>query len=333
MSKTKIGKTIIALNDSKIQYLTLAKNDYGYYIKNYDIAKLEEGVIKNGEILKADFLKKVLQKIVKKIGMHDVHLLLPHDYFLFDRHIIPKEKKTNTKKLVKNYIKDSKEHISWIWSHAYEYDIFEEKKSVKVLFRALPLEIYSSYKYVFEQAGLNISSVQSEIVSFSFLLKNTARVSEILFTEDITYVLEYKNGIFMSDKKFNLSYKQLIQDIQKNINITETEAKKILNNYGVMFSHSDKKVLARIERSMGPLFDFILHRKIKEKSSLYIHFSDTPILGFIDRFKRKTKTDVHLLCALDSKKYAFQDILILHKKNSYKYESLISHALAVFDKK
>jgi Tfp pilus assembly PilM family ATPase len=60
------SKTIISLHDNKIQYLTLAKNEYGFYVENYDSAELSDGIMKNGEILKAEFLSKILSKIQKK---------------------------------------------------------------------------------------------------------------------------------------------------------------------------------------------------------------------------------------------------------------------------
>ena len=43
----------------------MAKNKYGFYIEKYDNAEIEVGVISGGEILRADFLKKILQKISK----------------------------------------------------------------------------------------------------------------------------------------------------------------------------------------------------------------------------------------------------------------------------
>lgn len=332
MINNSISRTVIALYDDKIQYLTLSKNNYGFYVQNYDSAELEEGIIKNGEVLRVDFLKKILSKISKKIDTKNIDLILPHDYFLFDLHSIEKKGKKSNEKILKAYLKDEKTKIKWAKTHSYEYDIFERDNILKVLFRGLPHDIYHSYEYVFKKSGFKIKSIQSEIVSFSSILPQDKRVSQIFVKKNCSHLLEYKEGIYVSDKKFNLSYKQFTQDIKKNINISEEEAKKILSQYGVLKAHKDKKVLTRIERSLNPLYDFLRKRKIKEKSSIYIHFSNEPIKGFSDRIKRFLKIDIYDMCVLKSDYYSFQDVLTLHKNESYQYEPLIARALSFFDK-
>ncbi len=327
------SRTVIALYDKKIQYLTLARNEYGFYIQKCDSAILEDQVIKNGEVLKADYLKKIVVNIAKKINTRSIDVIVPHDYFLFDLHTIKKEGTLSQKKLIKQYLKKERSNISWSQTHFFEYEVFEAKDSLKVLFRALPREIYLSYEYIFNKAGLKINSVHSEIIAFQDLLPADIRMSQMYVTEKSTYLLEYKNGMYISDKKFNLSYRQLTQDIKKNVDISEEEARKILSNYGVLPTHRDEKVLTRIERSMNPLFDFIKQRKIKEKLSLYVHFNDIPIKGLTNKLKKMFSFDVIDLSALNVRGYDFQDVLTLHKKESYSYEPLIARALSSFTKK
>ena len=83
-------KTVISLSDHEIRYVTIAKNKKGFYIKKFDSAELEEGIIKDGEILKADFLRKILLNIAKKINISSrwdfgMHLQLTfYPYFVPD---------------------------------------------------------------------------------------------------------------------------------------------------------------------------------------------------------------------------------------------------------
>ncbi len=333
MKSSKIEKTIIALYDDKIQYLTLARSKEGFFVKNYDSAKLEKGIIENGYILRADFLKNILLKIAKKINTQAIDLLIPHKYFLFDTHTLKKEGSKNPKKLLKKYLKEHTEKISWAHTHSYEYDFFESQKTLKVLFRAIPQEMYSSHEHAFKKSGLKIHSIHSQMVSYAHIFPKNERISQIFVDETETTLLEYKDGIYISDKKFNVSYQQFITDIKKNVKLSELESQKILNKYGVLKNHPDMKVLARIERSMNPLLDFLRKRQIKETSSIYVIFSNTPIRGFSDRIKRLVKSNIYDFCILKTKKYHFQEILSLHKKESYQYESLIARALSLFDKK
>ena len=341
MKSSQKGKTVIALYDDGIKYLSLKKNNYGFYVENYDSTKLEKGIIENGEVLKADFLKKILLKVAKKIDTKSIDLILPHDYFLFDLHTVKKDGKKKFKKLFKKYIKENIGKISWAKTHSYEYDVFEGEKETKVLFRALTRDAYSSYEHVFKKSGLKINSIQSDIVSFSYLFPNDQRVSQIFVGKNQTYVLEYRNGIYISDKKFDVSYNQFLKDIKKNINVSDIQTEKIFSQYGVLKTHKDAKVLARMERSLSPLFNFLKKSqgesrlrgksnelKVKQKNSVFVHFEYTPIKGLSNRIKKLLKNDVYDMCILELKgDYTFQDVLSLHKKDSYQYESLIARAL------
>jgi len=323
-------KTVISLSDHEIRYVTIAKNKKGFYIKKFDSAELEEGIIKDGEILKADFLRKILLNIAKKINSEVINLLLPHHHFSFDTHTINKEEGLTNLKLFKKYIKEQKKNIPWAATHSYEYELFENEKQISILFSTLRRETYSAYDFIFKKVGLKINSVSSDILAFSPLLSQTERVTQIYVDQDYSYVIEYKNGLYMNDRKFQLSRNQLLDDIKKNIQINDVEAKKILEQYGVLRTHKDSKVLARMERSMSPLFEFITKRKIKEKSSVVVHFSDTPILGFVDKVSKITKTDVSALCSLKSPMFPFHEVITLHKKKSYVYEPLVARALSLF---
>jgi hypothetical protein len=219
--------------------------------------------------------------------------------------------------------------ISWAKSHAYEYEVFDFESHIKVLFRTLPMDVYTSYEFLFKKAGLSINSIQSELLAFSWLFNNEQHVYQIFISENKTFLLEYKDGIYKSHKKFNFSYNQLVQDIMNNLLLKKEDAEKILFNYGVLQTHKDRKVIVKIERSISPLFDFIMKRKSKEKTSLYIHFERFPIKGFSDKFKKAIKTDIHEISLFSNGNFFKEEILSLHKNDSYQYEPLLARALGL----
>ncbi len=325
-------KTVISLNDKKIKYLTLSKNNYGFYVKRHDYSSLEVGVIEKGEVLKIEFLSKIIKEISRKINVKSIDLILPHEYFLFELHSIKKEKGKSNKKILKNYLKKNKENISWARTHSYEYDLFEREKTIDVLFRAIPIAINSSYQELFGKSGIKINTIQSEIVSFSNLLYDKGNFNQIFIGDDYTYILKYKDGIFVSDSKFDLSYKLLIKDIIKNINVSKKEAINILYKYGVLRTHKDENVLKSLKRDMDPIIKYLSLDIIEDKQRYknYIHFSGIPILGFSDTLRKVLGLDIYDLCVLCSSKYTFQDVLTIHKNDSYEYEALISRALTFF---
>ncbi len=326
-------KTIIALHDDSIRYLTLAKDKEGFYVKNYDFALLEDGIIKNGEILKADFLSQILKKIAQKIKIKKVDVLIPHEYFLFDLHHIEKKKGKNYEKLIKKYLKENKHDISWVSRHAFEYDFYNQEKIISVLFRTLPYDFYKSYEYVFKKSGMMISSFYSEALSFNFFFPQENIVNQVFIKHHSSYVLEYRKGIYHSYKKFHFSYRQLVDYIKKELSLSQNEAENILTEYGVLDSHREKKVLKKIERSLIPLFDFLRKRKMKEHIPLYVHFESVPLKGFIGRIKKIIATDIFDFSVLESQKKYFHEILSLSKKESYSYETLIARAMQLMVRK
>ncbi|MGB0925353.1 MAG: hypothetical protein ACPGTS_01445, partial [Minisyncoccia bacterium] len=253
-SKTPSSKTIISIDDQRIRYISLAKNKDGFYIEKYDTAEIESGVIENGEILRADFLKKVLQRIAKKIPNTSMHLLLPHELFHFDLHAIPKKKKkASYKKVLKKYLSQHKHDISWARTRAYQYDIFDHEKELRVLFRTLDRDMYSGYEYVFKQAGLSIVSTHSNVVSFAQLLPQKGRVDQVFVQSDKTSILGYIDGMYIGGKEMLFSRNQCVSEIKKHIDMSDQQATKILDTYGVMRSHRDERVFKSLNKNALPV--------------------------------------------------------------------------------
>ena len=333
MYKSQKNRMVISLSDEKIYYLILTKDEHGFYISSYDFAQLDEGILKNGEILKADFLHKVLQRISKKISSRSIDLLLPHHLFLFDFIRLKDVKKGKEKKALQEYLQKNIETISWAKSHSYEYDFQREGNDVNILMRELPQEIYFSYAHIFKKAGFQIHSIQSELLAFSHLFSQENTSSQIFVDENHTYVLDYKQGLFKFAKKFNVSYAQFISDIKKYVELSDEKVAHIFQNYGILETHRDERVFKKMKRSMEPLIHFLRKKKMDEHHYLYLHFRKVPIKGFSLMLKRQFPHHIHDVCVLCYPQYPFHEVLSLHKKESYPYEPLIARALELFHNK
>lgn len=341
---SKKQKTIVYIDDEYIRYLRLAKNNYGFYVEKHGAIKIEPGTINHGEILHAAYLKNTLQNLVKKISDigTDIELLLPHDLFLFDLHRIQKEKKkVSAKKILKQHLDKNKKTISWAATHSYEYDLFDFEENISVLFRALPRDVYAAYEHIFKQVGLKINSTHSNILSFAHLLPQNGQVNQVFVQNNTSSILDYVDGIYTAEKKLTFSRNQCLSEIKKNIGSNDEQAIKILNNYGITRSHRDEQVFKVLDKNAHSITDYLEKKqadfrknnsdKIEKSFPIYIHFDGLPIKGFLDKCAKGIKTDVLLLSTL-SGKYTFQDILAIHKRDSYTYEALIARALAVFKK-
>jgi Tfp pilus assembly PilM family ATPase len=325
--KEPTSKTVLRITDTEVSYLTLKKNNLGFFVDTHEQLSLVEGAIVQGEILMADFLYKVFKKISLSVENKNIDVILAHEYFLcHDVEISKVTKKQSLKKRVTKYFKElSKEH-SWQKTHVCEFSSNLHDASEKILFTCLPKEIFGSYLHVLEKAGFKISSMNSDILAFDHVLPKE-RASIITIADDELRMVEFKNGVYSSYKKFQVSYSLFTQDIMKSLNVSTEVARKIFDEYGILRAHKDEKVYKRLIRSLSPLLDFLSKRKIKERSHIRMVFTDTPIRGFVDVLQKTIKSDVAELDILRTGTYSFQDVLSLHRNESYKYQSHIAQAL------
>lgn len=325
--KQPTSKTVICITDSTVSYLTLKKNQHGFFVDAHQEVALVEGAIVRGEILMADFLYKILKKISSRIENKNIDIILAHEYFLCqDADLSGISEKQALKKRVTQYLKELSDKYAWQKTHVCEFSYHNYNKKQNVLFTCLPRDIHSSYTHILQKAGFNVQSIGSDILAFDHVVPKD-RTSLITISDDGVRMAEFKNGIFSSYKKFQVSYNILTQDIAKSLNIDELAARKILEEYGVLRAHKDEKVYKRLMRSLSPLLEFLSKRKIKDRSYLRIVFNHLPIPGVVDILKKTIHSDVAELDILRTEKYSFQDILSLHRDESYAYQAHIAQAL------
>lgn len=331
-SQKQLTKSVIKIDDASLSYITLAKNDQGFFVSQHETIELPEGIIVRGEILKADVFFNILKKTASTFENKNIDILLSHEYFLCaDGVLDTSSKDVPLKKRVQDYFKNTANSESWHKTHVCEFSTHTIRNKENVLFKCLPKDIQKSYVHVCKRAGFKVSSISSDILAFDHLLSDE-RTSLIHVGAQTTRVAEFKSGMYMSHKTFEVSYHQFIKDIEKHLNISLMEARSILDQHGLLRSHREEKVYTRLLRSMSPLIDFLSKRKIKDALAIRVVFDEKPIPGFVDYVLKALKIDTAELDILYTNEYAFQDILSLHRDESYQYQSLIAQALKFWKK-
>lgn len=328
MATRETNKTVISINDEILSYITIQKNAQGYDVTDYGEAYLPQGVVVRGEILKADFLGNALKKIAQKISQTNIDIMIPHEYFLCKNAVLENaQKKETLKDRVQQYFNNKETSEEWQSTHICEFSIYPvAHQKDTVFFKCLNKEMYQSYEYVVTLAGLQMDTISSEILAYSHLIP-PERTFLISLQKNYALVSEFKNGIYLSAKKFQVSYEQFTGDIKKNISLSDEEAYKILKKYGVLRSHKDERVYKRLMQSMSPLLDYISKRKISDQYTILVTFADTPVLGFVDAIAQATMAHSEELDIITTNQYNFADILSLHRDDSYKFSALIAQAL------
>jgi Tfp pilus assembly PilM family ATPase len=324
-------KTVISVSDSEISYLNLGRDLNGFFVIAHEKAKLDEGVIKKIEILKAEFFLQVINKLSKKIKQKDIEILLPYEYFFFETIEFPEVSK---RKRLEGEIKDFLKNIDslefpWFETHHVDYSVYLNEGVYQVLFYGLPKELHESYRHIFTNTEFRSIVCIPNILAFDLYIGND-RVSVIDVEKDIMRVIEFKRGVYSGEKKFKSSLVQFIKDIKKDIDISDEAALKIFLDYGFLRSHKDQKVHKRIVKSISPLLDFFAKRKIKEESKILINFQTPFFPGFIDSLSHVFSGEIRQIDILKDKRYIFHDVLSIHKNEMHSYQALIAQALKSF---
>lgn len=329
-SSQKQSKTVIRISDEELSFLSLSKNKNGFFVENYDAIILPPGIIERGEILKADIFSTMLKKIRKQIQNNNIDILLPHESFLFhDGELEPETKKQPIKKRIKNYFSKRMESDPWQKTHVCESQLHYSENKDLISFNCLPKEVQNSYIHICKKSGLNVVSIHSDVLSFGHIIET----GSLLYIDHFaSRIIEFKNGMYISHKTFELSYKKIAEDIMKNISLSKEKALELISKYGLLRTHSDEKVYKRIIRTTNPLLDFFKKSKSKSTSNVFIAYGDIAIPGLADSISQVVKKNVTDVNIFKQPQYMFQDFLSLHKKDSYKYQPHIAQALLMWKK-
>lgn len=340
-SRKKVDtKTVLKISDTSVSFVTLKKNEGGFFVHHYEDVALVPGTIVRGEILRAEFLSKILKKIASTLDDTRVDVILPHEYFLLSQGFLSENtKKQKAEKRIKAYVADNKQSEPWHSDHVCEFEIFESKDTDKVEFTCLPKDIHHAYTHVLSKAGFQTVTLSSDILCFSHIF-NTDRSALISLSHDNTRVVEFKEGRYMSHKTFEVSYQSVYKDIISHLKAPRQKAIDIAREYGFLRAHKDEKLFRQLIKSASPMLDF-LHKKktsAKKKSSsgtnqMHVIFNDQPLPGFADMIAQKINIPVNHVDVLKNPRYIFQDVLSLHRNDSYQYQAHIAQALKSFPHK
>lgn len=321
------NKSVISIADHSLSYLTLEKKPDGFSIIDHEIIELPEGIVSEGHILKADVLYKILKKIADKIKNKNIDLILDQELFVFSRTILDENsKKQSLKKRIKTYFKNHPEKQSWQDTHVCEFSLHPSAEKEHVLFTCLPVELQSGYTHIFKKAGFSIGSFAPSLKALGHFC--TAEKELLVHIDkNAIRVIEYMQGMYVSHKTFASSYPQFIKDILKNITLSEDHAKNILAEHGFLRSHKDEKVYKQLIRSLSPLIQFMTQKKAKRFNQISVIFADYPLPGFTDLLQKNFNVPTRHLDILTTEKYSFQEVLSLHKNETYPYQISIAQAL------
>lgn len=331
-SKKREVPVRVAITDTSITYLTLDRDNQGFFVVSYGSLPLDEGTVVKGEVCKAKSFVTTLKQVVSLVTKNlpertspQYTLLLPHENFLHTHVSFPYDvEEKNLSRNFKSFLLEHDDRYPWVRTHYYLSSFDDSTDGVYV--RALDKERYGSYYLLAHEAGIGRVSIESVLHGITSFLPQKERCSVILFEEEVSRILEYERGYYLRERKFQVSYRHLAQAIAKHIQVERSEGQQILDTYGVSRAHKDPKVFSQMMRSVSPLLDFLRKKKSVSQTFTYIWYLGTPLAGMADLLEKRLGGNVIELDIFNSP-YQFHEVLSLPREESNKYALLIASAV------
>lgn len=329
--KINQSKTIFQLSDQELTLLSVEKDTLSkkFFISQFEKIPLAEGIIARGEILRPEEFIKILSGFAPFIQNKTIDVILPDELFTFFEKRISglRDNKKKNKRAILSALSHSQE--STLQTHVFEFDIDsrETKTGRLVFFFGIPHQIYTDLSYVFQKAGFELGSIISETLSFRHLMPKEEKETLILVGQKSTRVADFSAQFLKKQQNFQISYNHLVSDIVQFPHFSQEDAEKILQEYGVLRAHLDEKVYRKLIRSLGPLLDYLSKRKITKSTTLQLVFTDRPLRGFVDVLFKTLGVPITEFHVLYQKTFPFQEVLDIHKEDTYLYHAAIAQAL------
>lgn len=270
-------------SDGAFKVVAVGTNFKGTFLKGWNLKKIPEGLIVNGEIQDeknlALELKKTIAESKGKISTAFVAAALPENKTFIKSLNFKKEKPklatAEIKKIIDaelpNYIPLSPEEMR------YDFQILsEDKDNLKVLVAAVPQKVAEKYIQTMELAGLKVAALETEaqaiaraiMPSYQILKKktNTAKYQEPLLIVDLgilkSSLIIWNENALQFTTSLNIFSRQIIEEISTKLNVSEEKATQAINLCGL----DPKKGKGEIYKIIDNFFEELILEIKKNKN-------------------------------------------------------------------
>ena len=325
--------TSISITDTHVHYLTLVQGEAGLFVLTNEVAELPEKVVVNGEILQARTLGDVLhivkttvENVLKehKYTGHNYTVLLPHTYFLHTQvHVEGISQKKKPQRELASYLNEHLDQYPWVKNHTYISAFDGDVAHIE----ALSHEHYKSYATLLESHGYQNFEIISDIAHLGTLVNSHARCYVVMFNQNETELIEYRNGTYEDKESFDISLKEMVATVKKQLATDEVFAQKVVDQYGVSRAHPEEKVFSHLRRATTEIIDTLRKKKGITSIPVALYFRTKPVVGMVDLLTNTLRTQVSELDPLNHENYRFAEVLTLHRGDTYQYNPLIVEAM------
>lgn len=276
-----IQSTACMIDDRFIRFFSIEKNGKRFSLKNFFSERIPDEVYEeNGQFINAEHLVSRLREIRSKLRIANIHLVVPDTYITVFHTVVAHDvfrDKKDFRKAVEDYLSDllvSHEDFSENDAIA-DYDILEETPEGYHIHVAIARpEYFQHLPQLFESAGFTIEHI--DISSFAL-----HRIAKAMHDQEVygmisigthtTNISVVRSGNIIASTTVSVGGEHLITTLQETLQISRSEAEKIIHQYGILHSHPDKNVLSNLFMKLKPVVQGIEQVKSACSEEYYEH--------------------------------------------------------------
>ncbi|MCD8507842.1 MAG: pilus assembly protein PilM [Candidatus Pacebacteria bacterium] len=232
---------------------------------------LSGDVIVHGKIVHPARLIHALQTLRTAYDFEEVHIVLPEDHSHIFYTTFPYQEgmATSLEVAIKDHIDaylefHEKDFSGDFVCHGDIIGMHNDTYELQVT--VTPRSLVSAYEHVFSSAGYQIASAEigAHMLSRACVASDAGESCVLVdFGKEKTHIALVHEQRILEHEYIRLGEDAMIQEITDFLNTTEGEARKVHQRYGLLRTHREPELLARLAQKISPLRTIIDHMYIR----------------------------------------------------------------------
>lgn len=245
------------ISDESLKFAELVVGKDGLKLGRYGERSITPGIIESGKIKDPKRLKDLLVSLKQELSLKAVRVSLPEEQVYLFRLRLEKLGLKNIRESIELALE---EHIPIPARDAiFDYEILsEDDKYLELQVAAIPTMVIKSYLEVFEESGISVQSceLEAQAIARSVIPKGDKDTYMIVdFGRTRTGIFIISNGLVAFTSTFDIGGEDLIEMVEKSLNVSTEEAKKIKVEFGLKRNVANKEIFPAILNIVSVLRD------------------------------------------------------------------------------
>ncbi len=244
--------------DGTVRALVLKRTSSHVRIVSYEEITLPVGTVDEGNVRNPSALLAALIQVKKNLGIRAAHILLPEEQaYVFHTRTVRMFRNAQ-RTVIEDHLKAflATHDVLRDGQYSCEYDVVDESpESIDLHVSVLPNAYVNQYRSVATRGGIKPLSLEVGMHQVSLHCKDYLRGGIILveFGKNRTVVSLSNHGRIIDRSIHKIGYEELVSVIKRFLGVSDGEAMRILETYGLLQLHPENGLLSELLLSLSPI--------------------------------------------------------------------------------